>query len=180
MQNILLNVFLELGFSDSTFTIPYKNSAIHLQAAKAFSFWKKVTPIVGLSGGYIRRTENNFLNRFYLGRALPHEISHVEFMGLRYMEMPVSAYAMGQFKLQIEPFKDIFTSLIYNTARYSLKEFKEEGGFVTNEVISKTGDLHGAGIELGWLTRLGPAVFTTEYNFQQERLNFSLHIGHLF
>lgn len=172
--------YLELGFTDSTSTIPTENTAIHLQTAKAFSLWEKVTPIVGLSGGYIRRTENNFLNRFYLGRALPNEISHIEFMGLRYMEMPVSAYAMGQFKLQIEPFKDIFTSLVYNAARYSLKELKEEGGQITDEVVSKTGYLHGAGIELGWLTRLGPAVFTTEYNFQQDRLNFSLHIGHLF
>nr|AWJ66302.1 hypothetical protein [uncultured bacterium] len=171
---------LKLVATDSISSINDDNAMVRLQATKAFSFWKKVTPVLGFEAGYTRRAENNYLQRFYLGRSLANEWSHVEMAGLRYMELPVSSYIAGQFKLQIEPATEFFTSLLFNYVDYTLETLRVDEGVVTNEVITERDNLYGVGIELGMLTRLGPAAFTTEYNVNGKRFNFSLHIGHTF
>ena len=115
-----------------------------------------------------------------MGRAMVGELSHVEFAGLRYMEQPVSAFAAAQFKLQIEPVADFFTNFVFNSALYNLKEYEIIDGLITDKVSTEEEFIYGVGLELGMLTRLGPASFSTEYNFSYNRLNFFLHVGHSF
>ena len=171
---------LELLESDTTSAINSTNAMLRLQGTKVFPISKRVIPVVTLDGGYTKNVENNFLHRFYLGRALPDEVTHTEFMGLRYMEQPVSAYAMGAFKLQIETLPKIFTSPVFNYAYYQLKTQDISSGTMSEEIKTEEGSIFGAGLELGWLTILGPAIFTAEYNFDNKKMNFSLHIGYYF
>ncbi len=171
---------LRLPDSDSTSTINSDNAMLRLQAIKAFSAGKKLTPIMALDAGYIHRAENNYLHQFYLGRSLPGEMTHVGFMGLRYMELPVSTYLAGQLKFQLEPVTDIFTSLVFNGAFFQTKNLELIDGLPTDLEIIKEDYIMGTGLELGMHTRLGPATFNVEYNWTEERFNFWMHLGHLF
>ena len=166
--------------SDSSSAIHSNNALLRLQAGKVFPMSKRIKPVVSIDAGYIRRVENNFLNRFYLGRGIPNEITHVEFMGLRYMEKPTSAYAIGSFKLRTEPFQNIFASPVFNYAYAELKSMQLNETGMPSEVITKKESIFGGGIELGWLTVLGPAILTSEYNFKEKRMNFFFHLGYIF
>ncbi len=166
--------------TDTIVTIPNDNAKVRLQAIKAVPVSKKLTTILGVDAAYTRRVENNYLNRYYLGRALTNERSHVEFAGLRYMEQPVSAFAAAQLKLQVEPVTDFFTSVVFNSAFYNLKSYELVDGLLTDKVITEEEIIYGVGLELGLLTRLGPASFSLEHNFLYNRLNFFLHLGHSF
>lgn len=171
---------LELVDSDTTSAIASTNSMMRLQATKIFSVSKRINPFLSFDGGYIHQVENNFLNRFYLGRAIPNEVTHVESVGLNYMEKPVSAYAQVGLKMQIEALPNIFTSPMFNYTYYQLKSFEVNETGITEEVITEKDSFFGAGIELGWLTVIGPAIITAEYNFAETRMNYSLHLGYIF
>jgi outer membrane protein assembly factor BamA len=171
---------LELVDSDTTSAIASTNSMLRFQATKIFSVSKKINPFLSFDGGYIHEVENNFLNRFYLGRSIPNEVTHVETTGLNYMEKPVTAYAQGSLKLQIEALPDIFTSPMFNYTYYELKSLKVDETGITNQIITESGSLFSTGIELGWLTVIGPAIVTAEYNFIESRINYSLHLGYIF
>jgi len=165
---------------DSISTIRPENLMLGLNISKAFSLSKRMSLMLAADGGYTQFTENNYFHRFYLGRLLPNEKTHVNFSGLRYMETPVSAFAIGSGKMQIEVAKEIFTTLIFNGGYYELKTKAVEGGVASNKTITETEYIYGLGLELGMVTRLGPIVFSTEYNIGQENLNFYLHVGHEF
>lgn len=171
---------LKLVESDTTSAIASTNSMLRLQASRVFPLSKRLNPVILFDGGYIQNVENNFLNRFYLGRTIPNEITHVETTGLAYMEKPVSTYAQAGFKLQFEVLPDIFTSGMFNYTYYELKSFKVNELGITKEVLTEKDSFFGAGIELGWLTVIGPAIFTAEYNFIDKRTNYSLHLGYIF
>lgn len=166
--------------SDTIVAIPNNNAKIRFHAVKAFPISSKLTSVIGLNAAYTQKVENNYLNRYYLGRAMTGELSHIEFAGLRYMEQPVSAFAAARLKLQVEPVADFFTSLVFNSAFYNLENYEIIDGLVTGNVIKEEETIYGIGLELGMLTRLGPAVFSAEYNFLYNRPNFFLHIGHAF
>jgi NTE family protein len=171
---------LELVDSDTTSAIASRNSMLRLQATKIFSVSKRINPFLSFDGGYIHEVENNFLNRFYLGRAIPNEVTHVESVGLNYMEKPVSAYGQVGLKMQIETLPNIFTSPMFNYTYYQLKSLQVNETGITDEVITEKDSFFGAGIELGWLTVIGPAIITAEYNFSETRMNYSLHLGYVF
>ncbi len=96
------------------------------------------------------------------------------------MEKPATTYLAGQLRLQTEPVENIFTTLVFNYAYHQLKSFDVADGVISNKVITNIESLYGTGLELGWMTRLGPAIFSTEYNFGIDRLNFALHLGYWF
>jgi len=171
---------LKSATNDSIPSIPIDNAKIRFQAIQIFPAWNKITPVFGLDAAYTRKLENNYLNRYYLGRAMTNERSHVGFAGLRYMEQPVSAFALAQFKLQIEPVTDFFTTLVFNSAFYNLENNKIVDGVPTENLIKEKELIYGVGLELGLLTRLGPVSLSSEYNFQINRPNFFLHVGHEF
>jgi NTE family protein len=166
--------------SDSTSTIADDNTMLRLLVDKAFPLSKELSAVFGLHGGYIGNVENNYLHRFYLGKSLVNEMSHVEFYGLRYMEIPVTAFVFGQAKLQAEIVQDVFATFIFNGGYYESKSFKTEGAVVSNKVLTEKDYLYGLGLELGTITRLGPLTFSTEYNLKLNRMNFFFHIGHDF
>ena len=161
--------------------IQRQNMQIQIRAHKAIPVWESSAAILGILGGYTHLTENNYFNRFYLGRALYSESSHIDFAGLNYMELPVSRFVQAHGKWQMEISKSVFLSLLYNTAYYQVKSYPLlENGLLSGKEHTESDFLHGIAIELGAMTRLGPATFSTEYNFGLRRLNVFLHMGYDF
>jgi NTE family protein len=171
---------IERKVIDSISTIGRENFMLGLKFSKAFSVTKRASLVFEVNGGYTQFVENNYFHRFYLGRLLPNEKTHFNFSGLRYMEMPVSAFVLGSGKVQIEVVKEIFTTLIFNGGYYEQKTKAIEGGVVSNKTITESDYIYGLGLELGMVTRLGPITFSTEYNINQNNLNFYFHVGHDF
>ncbi len=130
--------------------------------------------------GWIDFERDNFLNQFYLGRAVPGELTHVEFAGLDYAELAVTQYAMSGIKLRLEPKPNIFASAMFNYGKYKANEFIQviDKNTVTSTAVSKK--IIGVGGEFGFITPLGPGRFTAEYNLEETRANFSLHLGYAF
>jgi len=130
--------------------------------------------------GWIDFEQDNYLNLFYLGRAVPDELTHVEFIGLDYGELAVTSYAFSGIKLRLAPKPNIFASAMVNYGRFKANSFLQviEEESITSEAIS--GNMIGVGGELGFITPIGPGRFTAEYNTEQKRANFSLHLGYAF
>jgi NTE family protein len=166
--------------ADSTSTLADDNTILRIGADKAFPLSRRLSAVLGVHGGYILNVENNYLNRFYLGKALVNEMSHVDFYGLRYMEIPVTGFAFGQAKLQTEIVPEVFTTFIFNGGYYESKSFQTEGAVVSNKVFTEKDFIYGFGLELGTITRLGPITFSAEYNLNLNRMNFYFHLGHEF
>ncbi len=176
----LFNRNFKVTTNDPNSVAQNNNALARLQMSKAFPIGKKVTPILGADAAWTRLAENNFFNRFYLGRALPFERSHIEFIGLRYMEQPASAYALAQIKVQVEPYAGYFTSLVFNSAYYNLQRIAVNNNTLGATVFNNWDYTHGIGLELGMESRLGPVVFSAEYNLVELRSNFAFHLGHWF
>lgn len=123
---------------------------------------------------------NHFLNLFYLGRSIPEETSHIEFYGLDYMELPVSSYWLTGLRGRAEVFDNVYGSLLVNYGQYKAEAYQriidEEAEFIP----TTTGDILGLGIEVGFVSPLGPGRFSTEYNLTEGRVNFALHLGYFF
>jgi len=130
--------------------------------------------------GWIDFEQDNFLNQFYLGRAVPGELTHVEFVGLDYAELAVTRYALSGIKLRLEPKPNIYASAMFNYGSYKANEFIQviDRNTITSTAVSKK--IIGVGGELGFITPIGPGRFTAEYNLEETRANFSLHLGYAF
>jgi len=122
---------------------------------------------------------NNLINLFYLGRSLPNESQHIPFQGLRYMEQPADRYAVSGLSLQLEAFNNKFLVGHFNYGYYHVPAFDFfSGGMI--EVQERENYLAGIGLEIGLLTTIGPASFMTQYNLEDSRVNFILHLGYQF
>ena len=130
--------------------------------------------------GWIDFEADNYLNLFYLGRSVPDELTHVEFIGLDYGELAVTSYAFSGIKLRLAPKPNIFASAIFNYGQFKANSFLQviEEETVISEAVN--GKMIGVGGEFGFITPLGPGRFTAEYNTEQKRANFSLHLGYAF
>lgn len=137
-----------------------------------------IIPFVDM--GWISGTDHNFLNRFYLGRALPNEETHINFIGLDYMEVPVSAYAIAGIKLRGGLGNSFYLSGLFNYGRYQLKEYEVINQMETDNEIITTDNLLGVGAELGLLSQLGPIKLTAEYNLLNNSMNYTFRLGHVF
>jgi len=122
----------------------------------------------------------NHLQLFYLGRSIPEEYSYVEFVGLDYMELPVSSYWFSGVRLRAEVKENIYGSLLFNYGQYKAKAYDRiiEGLF--EAIPEQDGNILGAGLELGFVSPLGPGRLSAEYNLKESRVNFALHLGYLF
>ena len=96
------------------------------------------------------------------------------------MELLATTYAFGGLKLRLEPKSNFFASILFNYGYYKLENFLVIDEIVTDEEITQSGAIMGTGIELGMMTRIGPAHFTAEYNILENRTNFTLHLGYVF
>jgi len=127
--------------------------------------------------GVVNYQQKSFLNQLYLGREVPGEEPFFEIMGLRYMELPITAFATTGLQLRTQVNKSSFVGLTYNALWHASSEFaffsKEKGEYRSDWI-------HGLGLELGALTALGPLRFTTEYNLNLARFNFSFSAGYRF
>ena len=130
--------------------------------------------------GLIDFEKDNYLNQFYLGRTVPGELTHVEFIGLDYGELAVTRYALSGIKMRLEPKPNIFAAAIFNYGQVKANSYLQviEEETVFTEAINKT--IIGVGGEIGFITPLGPGRFTAEYNTTENRANFSLHLGYAF
>jgi len=149
--------------------------------------FRKIFPVSPLfaiewynDAGWIDFEADNYLNLFYLGRSVPGELTHVEFIGLDYGELAVTSYAFSGIKLRLQPKPNIYASAIFNYGQFKANSFLQvvEEESVISEAISDK--IIGVGGEFGFITPLGPGRFTAEYNTEQKRANFSLHLGYAF
>ena len=125
-------------------------------------------------------TSNSFLNLFFLGRSVPEELSHVEFVGLDYTELPVSSYWFSGVRWRMELKEDIFGSILFNYGQFRAKEYDRIFDNTFETVPEMEGDILGLGLELGFVSPLGPGRFSTEYNLNENRINVAFHLGYVF
>ncbi len=123
---------------------------------------------------------NNFLSMFYLGRGLPEESSHVEFVGLDYMGIPVSEYWMAGVKFRTEFFDNIFTSVLFNYGQYRARDYNIVNDNLVETIPTEIDQMLGVGLELGFVTPIGPGRLGAEYNIPNQNTNFVLHLGYRF
>lgn len=130
--------------------------------------------------GYIDFEKDNYLNLFYLGRTVPGELTHVEFIGLDYGEVAVNRYFLSGIKMRLAPKPNIFASAMFNYGQVKANSYLQviDEETVISETIRKT--IIGIGGEIGFITPIGPGRMTAEYNTQEKRANFSLHLGYNF
>ncbi|MEZ4990941.1 MAG: patatin-like phospholipase family protein [Saprospiraceae bacterium] len=129
--------------------------------------------------GLVNYRQRSFLNQLYIGREVPGEEPFFEVMGLRYMELPVTAFATSGLQVRTRLAGSYFVGLTYNALWYasSERQFLSDG----NHLGEYTSDwFHGLGLELGALSALGPLRLTTEYNLDLGRFNFSMTLGYRF
>ena len=146
--------------------------------SKAFPLSKKITLHWNNYGGLQDyKNSDNLVNLFYIGRSIPYEENHTPFFGYRYMEKPVSHYAISALQLQMEAFAGKFVSFNFNYGYFETPTYT----FINDEgprtVGSSEGFVAGAGIQLGMLTGIGPGVFSSEYNFSTNNFKFLFDFG---
>lgn len=129
--------------------------------------------------GAVNYRQRTFLNQLFLGREVPGEELFFEIMGLRFMEMPVTVFASTGLQLRTSVTRNTFVGLTYNGLWHASSEFRFFPG-AANSGDYVSGWFNGLGLELGGLTPFGPLRFTTEYNLNLGRFNFSLTAGYRF
>jgi len=166
--------------SDTTIINNDLNGLVRTYFNRVFPVSKKFVIEWGVDGGISAYANNNFLSLFYLGRSIPYENNFVEFAGFAYMERPATAYAFSTLKFRFEPKENLFASLITNFGYYDVKNFLVSSETGTTESESSRDRILGSGIELGYMTPLGPIKLDAQYNFYTKRPNFALHMGYVF
>lgn len=156
------------------------NGLVRTYFGRVFPVSKKFAIKWGVDAGISAYANNNFLTLFYLGRSIPYENNFVEFAGFAYMERPATAYAFTSLKMRFEPKSNLFTSLIVNYGYYDVKNFLVTDEAGTTESDSSRDPIFGAGLELGYMTALGPIKLDGQYNFLTNQSNFALHMGYFF
>ena len=165
---------------DEEFELGEFNKFARFQFRKVFPAGPQFAIEWYTDAGWIDFEKDNFLNQFYLGRTVPGELTHVEFVGLDYAELTVTSYALSGIKLRLEPKPNIFASVMFNYGKYKADEFVQVIDRATVNSVSVSDKIIGIGGELGFITPLGPGRFTAEYNLEETRANFSLHLGYAF
>lgn len=138
---------------------------------KAFLIRKNLWLDASAGAGHADYENDHFLQRFYLGRAIPENRRFYEVYGLNMAELNVSTFGYARFQLRAEIGSNNFFGLGYNQGYWAM--------IIDGKRIEE-GDFKGAGIELGRVTPLGPFRVTAEYNFDYERFNFSFYAGYRF
>ena len=181
-----LPLFSNIRFPDELSISKLSNytTLSRLKYSKIFKVNEKFSIKGKVDAGYIEFESdgdpNNFLSMFYLGRDLPEETSHVEFIGLDYMEIPVSEYWMANVKFRAEFIDNIFTSLLFNYGQYRARDYNIVNDNLVETVPTQVEDIYGVGLELGFVTPIGPGRLGTEYNLKDKNLNFVMHLGYRF
>lgn len=129
--------------------------------------------------GLVNYQQKTFLNQLYLGREVPSEELFFEVMGLRFMELPVTAFASTGLQMRTRLTRNSFIGLTYNTLWHASSEFQLLSNAAERGAFSSQW-FHGVGLELGALSALGPLRFTAEYNLDIGRFNFSMTAGYRF
>ena len=146
-----------------------------------FPIGKKLSLLWYNRGGYAEIQNQNYINLFYLGRKIPYETQHVNFVGFDYLEQLANSYAFSGLRLQFEPSHNKFISLFYNYGYFEL----DEHDVVEDQLIStkskKEGSMSGIGLEAGILVRqFGPLRVRGEYNIITKNANAYLTVGYAF
>lgn len=129
--------------------------------------------------GVVNYRQRSFLNQLYIGREVPGEEPFFEVMGLRYMELPTTAFATSGLQLRTRLNNSTFLGLTYNALWHASSEFQILGDADGRGAFT-TDWMHGLGLELGALSPFGPLRLTTEYNLGLGRFNFSMTLGYRF
>ncbi len=181
---LALSSSLKFPFDVQEIGINSFNKLARIQFSKIFPVDKSMAIEWYVDAGAVAfqktETSNSFLNLFFLGRSIPEELSHVEFVGLDYMELPVSSYWLSGVRWRTELKEDAFASLLLNYGQYRAKEYDRIFDNTFDAVPDIEGDILGVGLEIGVISPLGPGRFATEYNLLEKRFNFAFHLGYVF
>jgi len=142
-----------------------------LRLNKAFRLVSRWWVDWSVGGGAFFSARDHLLNRFYLGRAAPAQERFFEVYGLAQTELSVSRFAYTRVQIRTELGRNNFVGIGYNFGGYQL---------VRQERVRREDDFQGIGLELGTITPLGPLRFTTEYNIDYQRFNFTFRAGYRF
>ena len=154
---------------------------VQLEYDQIFSVGKKASLLWYNRGGYADIDDRNYINLFYLGRKIPYENQHVNFVGFDYMERLAQRYAFSGLRLQFEPSPNKFVSLFYNYGYFKLDEHDIVQDQFIDPKSAEEGSMSGIGAEVGMLVRqFGPLRFRGEYNFLTKHANAYLTMGYAF
>lgn len=160
------------------------NKYIRLEASKIFQannqFAVRLFADAGIMDFENNAAPDNFLNLFYLGRSLPDVKSHVEFVGLDYMELPATGYWLAGVKFRTTVVNNIYASILLNYAQYRTRIYKTIDDTQVNVMPKSKGSQYGVGLELGFVSPIGPGRMSVEYNIKESNMNYALHLGYLF
>lgn len=138
---------------------------------KAFSLKPYLWFDWSLAAAWSETKEDHFLQQFFLGREVVENPRFFEVYGYNLTELNVTSFAYSRVQLRTQIAGSNYIGLGYNYGRW---EDKNLAGTTTK------GNINGIGLELGKITQLGPIRFTTEYNIDYERFNFSFFAGYRF
>ena len=138
---------------------------------KAFNIAPKWWLDFSLGAGYSILQKDHLLQRFYLGRSVPDNTRFFEVYGFQQSELMATQFGYGRLQFRHQLAGKYFIGLGYNYGKWLLQN---------NDSPDNKGDINGIGLELGSMTPLGPVRFTTEYNVDYNRFNFSFFLGYRF
>ena len=181
---LALSSSLRFPFDVQDIGINSFNKLIRLQFSKIFPVGEVMAVEWYTDAGAVDfqdiEPSNSFLNLFFLGRSIPEELSHVEFVGLDYMELPVSSYWLSGVRWRMELKEDVFGSILFNYGQFRAREYDRIFDDTFETVPEMDGDILGLGLEVGFVSPLGPGRFSTEYNLNEQRINVAFHLGYVF
>ncbi len=148
--------------------------------SKVFPFTDRFALEGSLAGGFLEQPEPSLVNLLYLGRALPGQIRFFDIYGLRFMELPVTAFGLAQAKFRLEVGQDNFVALGGSYLRYEQDEYSIILDQERQLRSASEGSVSALALELGSLTPFGPVLLSTEYNLDLRRINIALHAGYYF
>ncbi len=147
------------------------NIHLGLKLHKAFSLSPKWWFDFSLGGAWSQTKNDHLLQRFYIGRSVPENFRFFEVYGYQQTELMPTAFAFSRLQLRTEIKENYFVALGYNYGKWSTDP-------TSKKIIA--GEINGLGLELGAITPLGPLRFTSEYNLNYKRFNFSFFAGYRF
>jgi hypothetical protein len=129
------------------------------------------------AAGISKYNDTDFVNLFYLGRRMHYEPRHIPFSGYPFMGRTAGQFAFTGLRFQLEPQEWIFLSMNANYGYYRNPDYTLVQVDSVKIFDSETKPMAGLGLEIGALSRFGPAAFQAELNVLTWRFNFALQLG---
>lgn len=176
-SNLVIEGKLRAALDDESKTNTRGNMYHSLAYRKIFRTSSKLTLEWYNHAGYSVYEDPDYLQLFYLGRALPYDNKFIPFAGYNYMERPADRYAFTGLRFQLEPMEAIFAALNVNYGYFRSPSFSylDDDG---HAIFPKEQDsMSGIGLQIGALSNFGPISLSSEFSFDTREVNFLFEMG---